>query len=112
MATNNKTYTNAYQKRHYAANREKYVLKAGKWKRKRFKLIQDLKKRPCGDCGIEYPPYVMQFDHKRDKLFSISTYASRYSLERVLAEIEKCDVVCANCHAIRTHKRRTSSKAE
>jgi hypothetical protein len=65
--------------------------------------------KPCADCGIQYPPYVMQYDHVRGKKeFVISSQVSRgqVSMSRLLSEIEKCDLVCANCHAIRTFTRR------
>lgn len=58
--------------------------------------------RGCADCGYREHPAALQFDHVRgEKLFPLS--AGRHRARRlVLAEIEKCDVVCANCHAIRT----------
>lgn len=61
---------------------------------------------PCADCGISYPYYVMQFDHiGDDKAFNIGIVGPRASRERLLAEIAKCVVVCANCHAERSHQR-------
>lgn len=59
---------------------------------------------PCFDCGKVYPHYVMDFDHLRDKKFDISKLASRnVSFETIKSEIEKCDLVCSNCHRIRTY---------
>ena len=54
------------------------------------------------------PPYVMQFDHLgEDKDRDIATLTrSPVSLARLMVEIAKCEVVCANCHAERTHERR------
>lgn len=48
----------------------------------------------------------MQWDHKPEfeKLFTIGKHW-QFSEERILAEIAKCDLVCANCHAERTHQR-------
>ena len=115
MGTNSKEYTNAYQKVHYQANKAKYIAKAGRWRKKRVKAIQALKNIPCMDCGVQYPSYVMQFDHARGvKSFTISREMPALGLEKLLAEIAKCDVVCANCHAARTHNRRSlaSSKVE
>ena len=68
--------------------------------------IRDLKEsKPCTDCGIKYPYYVMQFDHISDnKSFSISRL-SRKTRRQVYEEINKCELVCANCHAERTHSR-------
>lgn len=60
------------------------------------------------DCGIKYPSYVMQFDHRdpKQKLFKIARDAWKYSVEKIKEEISKCDVVCANCHAERTHQQK------
>lgn len=71
-------------------------------------MVQELKKNPCMDCQLNWPYYVMQFDHRpgEHKLFNIHTYRSNRRSDKVLlAEIAKCDLVCANCHAIRTHER-------
>ena len=59
------------------------------------------------DCGGEYPPYVMDFDH-RDPLDKTDNVANAvhngWSVTKFRAEIAKCDVVCANCHRERTHR--------
>lgn len=67
--------------------------------------IRQAKNVPCQDCKQTYPYYVMDFDHLRDKLFTISKLASWSSFELVKCEIDKCEVVCANCHRQRTHDR-------
>lgn len=67
-------------------------------------LVLKAKDQPCADCGIQYPPCVMEFDHVRGtKSFNIGGNSSWLSHQKLLKEIEKCDVVCANCHAMRTH---------
>lgn len=60
-------------------------------------------------CGIQYSSWVMQFDHRDPsiKKYTICNMKFR-SLEKVREEISKCDVVCANCHAERTHRQRLS----
>lgn len=71
-------------------------------------LFQQVKNVPCTDCKVRYPPYVMHFDHLSDKVFNISNAGSLgVSLSRLRAEMAKTEVVCANCHAERTHRRRT-----
>ena len=62
---------------------------------------------PCADCGKVYPPQVMQWDHRPEyeKVGEISVDFWGKTREDVLAEIAKCDLVCANCHAIRTFER-------
>src|SRR5688572_11935819 len=74
------------------------------------RYLRSLKQAPCTDCGVEYPHYVMEFDHARgEKLFNISSYQRAVGSERFLEELAKCDVVCANCHNIRTWNRRPPS---
>lgn len=70
------------------------------------KELQDIKgSTPCVDCKKQYPYYVMQFDHiASDKEFTISQFGKR-SRKKVMAEVAKCEVVCANCHAERTYSR-------
>ncbi len=66
------------------------------------------KDKPCADCGIKYSHYVMDFDHKEDseKINDISYMMTRnWSLEKIKKEILKCEVVCSNCHRIRTYKK-------
>lgn len=64
----------------------------------------------CVDCGIAYPPFVMDFDHRdpTEKKFGLSEKGKCQSYEKQLAESLKCDLVCANCHRMRTHKQRCS----
>lgn len=62
-------------------------------------------KSGCADCGYRDAPEALQFDHVgSDKLFTIAG-GLRRPWEMVLAEIAKCEVVCANCHAVRTKAR-------
>ena len=74
-------------------------------------IVREAKNRPCADCGVAYPYYVMQFDHRGDKLYNVNVAARTRGINAILAEIEKCDVVCANCHAQRGHDRRVSRDA-
>lgn len=74
------------------------------------KVVDAIKAVPCADCGETYPPYVMDFDHvSGTKLSDVGSMVTRgHSEKRILQEIEKCEVVCANCHRERTHRRRTN----
>ena len=67
--------------------------------------IAQAKDRPCADCGNRFPSYVMDFDHVRGtKRFDIGNHTQVMpSPAQLAAEIAKCDVVCSNCHRIRTH---------
>ncbi len=65
--------------------------------------VDRLRSRPCMDCQISYPFPAMDFDHVLGKkVSSISRMKRSAGMGRVLDEIKKCELVCANCHAIRT----------
>lgn len=83
-----------------------------KYTKKLTTLLRRIKDKPCHDCHTIYPYYVMDFDHARGrKKFTVSRCAaSRYKLPVIMAEIKKCDVVCANCHRARTWKRKTAAQ--
>ncbi len=70
-------------------------------------LLEYFATHPCADCG-ESDPVVLEFDHLRDKSFEIATALVDRSWDRILEEIAKCEVVCANCHRRRTVRRRRS----
>lgn len=60
----------------------------------------------CKDCLKHYPACVMDFDHLRDKKANISIMSNRpVSVKTLMNELAKCELVCANCHRIRTLKR-------
>ena len=67
--------------------------------------------RGCADCGYAEHPAALHFDHLPGfvKIGGISRMWHR-SPAVVEAEIAKCEVVCANCHAVRTARRREQAK--
>jgi hypothetical protein len=94
--------------------------------RELVEILHDAKAQPCADCGGSYPIHVMQLDHRpgSGKAFSVSSVlwgkadpgrdaaiAEHGSAKAaLLAEIAKCDLVCANCHAERTFSRHTTPR--
>jgi hypothetical protein len=64
--------------------------------------IREAKDVPCADCGQRYHYCMMDFDPRdpEDKLFTIGRGCN--SLPKMKLEITKCDVVCSNCHRLRT----------
>lgn len=96
----------------YARHRTRYVADARKRNLAQVErlraVMQAEKDCPCADCGGKYPYWVMQFDHVRgSKVREVSNLVTRaVSVRALRAEIAKCEVVCANCHANRTHLRR------
>ncbi len=67
-------------------------------------FINPLKSFPCKDCGKTFPPFAMDFDHISNlgkKKRNISLFKN-YSIQLAKEELKKCELVCANCHRIRT----------
>ena len=74
-------------------------------------LIEYLSGHPCVDCG-EIDIVVLEFDHVREKLANVSTLANGgRSWARILSEIERCEVRCANCHRLKTLERSSRRRA-
>lgn len=94
---------------HYEANKAAYVTRNRRTTLQRRGertnwLLEYFVSHPCVDCG-ETDPLVLDFDHLRDKEFSVGHALRERPWKSILAEIEKCEVVCANCHRRRTARR-------
>jgi uncharacterized protein YktB (UPF0637 family) len=64
----------------------------------------------CVDCGVSNH-IILDFDHIKDKKYNISRMIhDGFSWAAIKKEIAKCEVVCANCHRIRTHQRLTQQQ--
>jgi transcription elongation factor Elf1 len=86
-------------KKYYLAQRDKYLDKNKKWLVEKKKRFDEYKKTfKCVKCD-EARYYVLDFHHidPIKKEYGISSI-SKYSLERIKKEIEKCVVLCSNCH--------------
>lgn len=113
MPYRNKEDQAAYGRSYYERNRELTLVRSAAGRKKSRArnqvYVQQLKgSTPCADCGVIYPYYVMQFDHLGDdKEGDVATISSHgTSIKRLEEEISKCQIVCANCHAGRTFRRR------
>lgn len=107
---------NAYAREWYAKNKETHGRLVRQNEARRRKIITEylyeLKLHPCLDCGGEFDPVAMDFDHVSGrKLFNVSE-AMRwgYSLDKVKEEVAKCELVCSNCHRLRTKVRRQATE--
>ncbi len=68
-------------------------------------MLRELRRVPCADCGGRFEPHQIDFDHRdpSTKSFNLMTgRAMLMSQRKLLDEVAKCDVVCVNCHRIRT----------
>lgn len=95
---------------HYRRNKQAYLDRNARTYHRHRELIRQAKARPCADCGVQYPYYVMDFDHRdgATKSFMLSD-VPRATSKSLMREIAKCDVVCSNCHRERTQKRLEAS---
>lgn len=92
----------AYNQKSYRSGG--FVFKNSKRRQDFINAIKDL---PCQDCERKFPPECMDFDHRDPELrsFSVKLTAVGFSEEKMrklMLEVSKCDLVCANCHRIRT----------
>jgi 5-methylcytosine-specific restriction endonuclease McrA len=100
-----------YQKRWYEKNKARHIANVAKRKAevklRASEYLRGLKEStPCVDCGKQYPYYVMDFDHLRDKEYQVSLMVGQgYDIPAIQKEIAKCEIVCSNCHRIRTFTR-------
>lgn len=103
-----------YRQRHYQANKKDYFRRVRERERRIYEtVVCAAKARPCADCGIQFSPWQMDFDHVQGKkVMAIARRGSKsYSIRKLLEEIAKREVVCANCHRDRTHFRQLAQKA-
>ena len=104
-----KKCVNKYSRAKYQEDPDRYADSRYKNKKKRRDALRDLvakaKDKPCADCDNSYPKAVMEFDHRpgTKKVDAVANLVGSGRKAAVLLEIEKCDVVCANCHRIRTY---------
>jgi hypothetical protein len=104
-----KPCSQARSRKYYKDNHDKQLKEVYKRKRKVVKehrhfLFDFYKNNPCVDCG-ETDPIVLELDHQRDKVMEVSRMVNNgWSKNKVLDEIAKCEVRCANCHRRKTAK--------
>lgn len=96
-------------RKHYLANKDVVRAKAKKWSANQRLVLRDVvlqhKRKGCSDCEGHFHLAAMEFDHVTgNKKFNISDAVSRgnISIDTLQEELDKCEVVCANCHRIRT----------
>jgi hypothetical protein len=90
---------------YYARNRAQEIDRVRTRQAATLEFLRELRRVPCADCGGTFEPYQMDFDHRDPAQKSFQMTDGRAMLmnrDRLLAEIAKCDVICANCHAIRS----------
>jgi hypothetical protein len=105
----------AYNVGYYRQNRAREIARVTRRQRAALEFLRDLRRVPCEDCGGTFEPYQMDFDHRDPtaKLFGLTwPRALLASRQRLLEEVAKCDIVCANCHAVRTYALHAARRAQ
>lgn len=94
-----KICTRLASKKHYYNNKKQYFNKNDKREKDINNYIQEYKKtKHCEKCG-ENRYYILQFHHLKDKKADISMlYRKGWSFDKIKKEIEKCIILCSNCH--------------
>lgn len=103
MSRANKDREREYQAGYYLRNKATIIANTLKNRRGYAKKLAAYKTdNPCMDCGNTFPPCAMDFDH-REPSQKVKGIGLISSWPAMLKEIEKCDLVCSNCHRIRTY---------
>jgi hypothetical protein len=91
-------------KNYYIKNKDSILARSAKINQRNRELyLNYLLTHPCVDCG-ESDPVVLEADHVGDKSYDVSRMIQGWSWNRILQELKKCEIVCANCHRRRTAK--------
>jgi hypothetical protein len=101
MAWKNADDRREYDRQWSKTNRASRKQANDRWRESRVSWLRDLKRGlKCSRCGENHPA-TLQFHHRDPsvKEAEIGNMARQWSAERLLSEIEKCEVLCANCHA-------------
>jgi hypothetical protein len=107
-----RAYHREYMREWYRNHREEHIARTTAVNRRVRatirQLIDELKSGQCPDCGGNFPPVLMDFDHVRGTKRGIISRLSggRMAKAKLFEEVAKCEVVCANCHRRRTLLRR------
>jgi hypothetical protein len=74
---------------HYANNKRQYLERNARSYSKRREFVRRTKSRPCADCGVQYPYYVMDFDHREGEVkeYALNSF-ERMTMRAILREIE------------------------
>lgn len=89
-----------YRRKHYEANKEKYIDKAAVWKAEFIQWWKEYKKQfRCQNCGEDHPACIHFHHPNNNKEKAVSIWVRDACKQQAMKEIERCVPLCANCHA-------------
>lgn len=97
-----------YDAQRYQAKKDLRIRQSRAQRKRTKEWMDEIKaKIPCSDCGQSFPPVCMDWDHSPDskKLDGIANMVAKGHRKQAEAEIKKCELVCSNCHRLRTSSR-------
>jgi hypothetical protein len=98
MGYTDKNRQKDFGKAHYLLYKETYAKRGARNREELRAFFEIAKGKPCSGCGGVFHPCVMEFHH-RDRSAKAKNIASfRAMSSRLIEEINKCDLLCANCH--------------
>ena len=99
MPYKDKTKQTEYQKKNYQDNKELWRERQRARRIENKAYLNEVKSSGCSRCGYSKCPDALEFHHPNDdKLVSVAESARLHSLKTLKKEVEKCILLCANCH--------------
>lgn len=101
------------QKHHYLYQRnepEKYLKqckeRAQSARERNRRILATIKvEKGCEICGYNKHPVALDFDHKVQSEKSMKIGGATCAIDRLLEEVKKCRVLCANCHRVESYEK-------
>lgn len=105
MSYKDKQKQKEYQRQYFLNNKELYYKRNQESVQRIYDWINKIKSGPCTDCHQKFPSVCMDFDHldRKTKINNVATLVRMNNFKKVKEEISKCELVCSNCHRIRTY---------
>ena len=94
-----KEYQKIYQKKYREKHREEINRRARDKANLFNQVLKEFKKdKSCSSCGYKEHPEILEFHHLRDKVSDISSLRGKVSMKKADIEMNKCILICPNCH--------------
>lgn len=103
-----RTHARRVKREEIPTGTSRYLIRKRTAWRAQAQLLGRLRAVPCTDCRQRFSSCAMDFDHRDPtaKAHTVTRMIGRAGTARILEEAAKCDIVCANCHRVRTYDRR------